>query len=173
MSLPTPQGSPYRVSMVCLGNICRSPMAAAVLQSKVEHAGLGEDVVVESAGTGSWHVGDPADPRAIAALARRGYDGESHRARQFASEWFDGYDLILAMDYDNLRTLRRLAPDDDAAQRVQLLRPFDVAVTDAEDHAVPDPYYGHESDFETGLDIIERSVDGLVSALQARLAPVR
>ncbi len=140
------------------------------MQSKVEHAGLADDVAIDSAGTGSWHVGDRADPRARAALARRGYDGESHRARQFSSTWFDSYDLILAMDHDNLRTLRRLAPDDSAAGRVMLLRQFDADASDADDQLVPDPYYGDERDFETGLDIIERSVDGLVSALSQRLA---
>lgn len=167
--LPTPAGMPYRVSMVCLGNICRSPMAAAVLESRVAQNGLAGNVRVDSSGTGSWHVGEQADPRARAALARRGYDGESHRARQFTSEWFDDVDLVLAMDSDNLRTLRRLAPDDDAASRVVLLRSFD-ADADPADLGVPDPYYGDEHGFETGLDIIERAVDGLVAELQERLS---
>lgn len=170
MTLPAPQGEPYRVSMVCLGNICRSPMAAAVLQSRLDSRGLGTDVTVDSSGTGSWHIGEPADPRARAALARRGYDGETHRARQFSSEWFDGVDLILAMDRDNLRTLRRLAPDDTAASRVVLLRAFDPELRDGDEQTVPDPYYGDERGFETGLDIIERSVDGLLAELHERLS---
>lgn len=168
--LPKPSGAPYRVSMVCLGNICRSPMAAAVLESSLARNGLADEVVVDSSGTGSWHVGEQADPRARAVLARRGYDGESHRARQFSSEWFGQVDLVLAMDSDNLRTLRRLAPDDEAASRVVLLRTFDASA-DPGDLAVPDPYYGDERGFETGLDIIERAVDGLVGKLQEQLAP--
>lgn len=159
--------------MVCLGNICRSPMAAAVLQSRVEQNGLADDIVVESAGTGSWHVGEQADPRARAALTRRGYDGEGHRARQFSGASFDGVDLVLAMDRDNLRTLRRLAADDADAARVMLLREFDPEAVDGGDQAVPDPYYGDERGFEAGLDIIERSVDGLLAQLQQHLPTSR
>ena len=173
MTVPPATGTPYRVSMVCLGNICRSPMAAAVLTSRVEQNGLADDIVVESAGTGSWHIGEQADPRARAALARRGYDGEQHRARQFRGESFDGVDLVLAMDRDNLRTLRRLAGDDAVAARVMLLREFDPDVADGDDLAVPDPYYGDERDFESGLDIIERSVDSLFAQLQQHLSTAR
>ncbi len=169
MTLPASQGRPYRVSMVCLGNICRSPMAASVLRSRLEAEGISDDIVVDSAGTGSWHVGEPADPRARAALARRGHDGEQHRAQQFAGEWFDDRDLILAMDHDNLRTLRRLAPDEAAAERAVLLRRFDADAADGDDHVVPDPYYGDDRDFETALDIIEHAVDGLVAQLRAHL----
>lgn len=169
MTLPSPQGSPYRVSMVCLGNICRSPMAAAVLATRLHDHGLADRVTVDSSGTGSWHVGEPADPRARAALAHRGYDGSAHRARQFRPDWFDDRDLILAMDHDNVRTLRRLAPDASAAERVMLLRSFDPELGQADAAVVPDPYYGDERDFEIGLDIIERSVEGLVAELRAHL----
>lgn len=169
MMLPPPAGSPYRVSMVCLGNICRSPMAAAVLRSRVDEAGLGDLVHVDSGGTGSWHVGDAADPRARDALARRGYDGSSHRARQVSAPWFDDHDLLLVMDDDNLRTVRRLAPHPAAAERVMLLRMFDPLAEPAGDRIVPDPYYGDEADFDVGLDIIERCVDGLLPLLRARV----
>ncbi len=169
MMLPAPAGSPYRVSMVCLGNICRSPMAAAVLQRRVEDAGIGEHIRVDSGGTGSWHVGDAADPRARDALSRRGYDGRSHRARQVSPPWFDDHDLLLVMDDDNLRTMRRLAPDRDAAERVMLLRTFDPTAEPIGERSVPDPYYGDEADFDAGLDIIERCVDGLLPLLRARV----
>jgi protein-tyrosine phosphatase len=170
MILPPAAGVPYRVSMVCLGNICRSPMAAAVLARQVAEAGMADLVDVDSGGTGSWHLGEAADPRARDALARRGYDGTAHRARQIEPSWFADRDLLLVMDEDNLRTVRRLAPHPNAAQRVMLLRGFDPLAADANDRTVPDPYYGDESGFDEGLDIIERSVAGLLPLLRARLA---
>ncbi len=139
---------PYRVCLVCLGNICRSPMAEAVLRAKLRAANLDDAVVVDSAGTGDWHVGHGADARARAALASRGYPNE-HVARQFAAAWFADHDLILAMDEANLRELRRLAPDQQTADRVRLLRSYDPKATG--DLDVPDPYYG-------GTDGFDRSV---------------
>lgn len=168
MTLPPAPGSPYRVSMVCLGNICRSPMAAAVLRHRVDEAGLADRVHVDSGGTGSWHLGEAADPRARDALTRRGYDGSSHRARQVATSWFDERDLLLVMDENNMRTMRRLAPDPSAAQRVMMLRAFDP-LADGSDLDVPDPYYGDEAAFDSGLDIIERSVGGLLPLLRTHL----
>ena len=167
-AVPRSDASPYRVSMVCLGNNCRSPMAQAVLSARLPDQQLDGLVVVDSCGTGSWHIGEQADPRARAVLARRGYDGEAHRARQFDATWFGERDLLLAMDHHNARTLRRLAPDADSAERVVLLRAFDPEAG-PDDQLVPDPYYGDERDFVEGLDIIERSVDGLVSALRTHL----
>lgn len=169
MTLPESRGDTYRISLVCLGNICRSPMAEAVLRARLDEAGLSGRVAVDSAGTGSWHVGEPADPRARAALRRRGYDGEAHRARQLGASWFDSHDLVLALDHANLATLLAMAPTPDAAHHVRLLRSFDESVTDRDDHAVPDPYYGTDADFDTGLDIIERAADGLVDALRWHL----
>ena len=167
-AVPRGDAAPYRVSMVCLGNICRSPMAQAVLSARLADEQLDGLVSVDSCGTGSWHIGEQADPRARAVLASRGYDAESHRARQFDASWFDDHDLLVAMDHDNARTLRRLAPHDDSARRVVLLRAFDPEAG-PEDQLVPDPYYGDEHDFVEGLDIIERSVDGLVAALRTHL----
>jgi protein-tyrosine phosphatase len=115
-------GTPYRVCLVCLGNICRSPMAETVLRAELAAAGLDGAVVVDSAGTGDWHVGDGMDPGARAALARRGHDGsgpKTHRARQFRPSWLARYDLILAMDARNLRDLRRMARGGDA-DRIRL-----------------------------------------------------
>jgi len=167
-AVPRGDAAPYRVSMVCLGNICRSPMAQAVLSARLADEGLDGLVDVDSCGTGSWHIGEQADPRARAVLAQRGYDAEAHRARQFDATWFADRDLLVAMDHDNARTLRRLAPDDTSAGRVVLLRAFDPEAG-PEDQLVPDPYYGDEHDFVEGLDIIERSVDGLVTALRKHL----
>jgi protein-tyrosine phosphatase len=144
----------------CMGNICRSPMAASVLRAELERAGL-THVEVSSAGTGGWHVGDPADRRAQAALARRGYPTE-HQAQQFRAEWFDRYDVVVAMDRDNLRDLRRLAPSRSHADTVRLMLEFDP---EAESLDVPDPYYGSAGDFDEVLDLLEPACRGLVEHL--------
>ena len=122
LPFPREPGAPYRVCLVCLGNICRSPMAETVLRAELTAAGLEGAVVVDSAGTGDWHVGDAMDPGARAALARRGYDGsnpEAHRARQFQPSWLARRDLILAMDARNLADLRRMAGTQDT-DRIRL-----------------------------------------------------
>src|SRR5690554_1492436 len=106
-----------RVCIVCAGNICRSPMAEAVFRSRLDDAGL-KSVSVESAGTGDWHEGEPADPRASRTLRANGYDAAGHRARQFRASWFDDVDLVLALDRANYANLRSIAPDDDAAAKI-------------------------------------------------------
>jgi protein-tyrosine phosphatase len=119
--LPSPRepGALYRVCLVCLGNICRSPMAETVLRAELTAAGLDGAVIVDSAGTGDWHVGDAMDPGAREALASRGHDGSRHRARQFQPSWLAERDLILAMDARNLADLRRMAHGKDA-DRIRL-----------------------------------------------------
>lgn len=149
------------VIFVCMGNICRSPMAASVTRSELERVGL-THVRVSSAGTGGWHVGDPADRRARAALTRRGY-ADDHAAQQFEPAWFNEYDLVVAMDRDNQRDLRRLAPTRAHADTVRLIREFDP---DAESVDVPDPYYGASTDFDLVLDQLEPACRGLVTHLQ-------
>jgi protein-tyrosine phosphatase len=149
------------VVFVCMGNICRSPMAESVLRHELEQAGL-DHVSVHSAGTGSWHVGDPMDRRAKAALERRGY-GTEHTARQFESSWFDQYHLVVALDRDNQRDLRKLAPTRRHDDNVRLLLEFDP---DAETLDVPDPYYGAAADFDEVLRQIEQACQGLVIQLQ-------
>lgn len=148
---------PYRICLVCLGNICRSPMAEVVLRDVLERRGLGDVVVVDSAGTGGWHVGEPMDERAAATLAAAGYDGSRHRARRFEPEWFAERDLVLAMDRENLRTLRRLAPPEGAD--VRLFRSFDPDAP--EDAEVPDPYYGGREGFVRVLEMIEAAAEGV------------
>ncbi|WP_103964717.1 low molecular weight protein-tyrosine-phosphatase [Nonomuraea solani] len=146
----------YRVCLVCMGNICRSPMAEVVLRKTLENHGLGDRVVVESAGTGGWHVGDPMDERALEILALHGYDGAEHRARQFTGDWFDRYDLVLAMDRDNVSNLRRLAAP---GGEVRLFRSFDPDAPEGAE--VPDPYYGGREGFEEVLALVESASEGV------------
>lgn len=145
--------------MVCLGNICRSPTAEAVLRAKLEAAGLAEHVVVDSAGTGDWHVGRPPDPRSQRHAAQRGYDLSALRGRQVAEADFHRFDLILAMDADNLADLQRLAPDGDSRAEVRLFAQVEV----------PDPYTGGPAGFEQVLDLVVAASDTWVKNLATRL----
>jgi protein-tyrosine phosphatase len=154
-----------RILFVCLGNICRSPTAEAVMARLVADAGLAERIEIESAGTGAWHVGNPPDGRATAAAAGRGFRMQS-LARQVSPEDFERFDLLLAMDRDNLRNLRRLAPDAEAAGRARLLREFDPASAGGEDLDVPDPYYGGADGFDHVLDLVEAACAGLLDDLR-------
>ncbi|MFF5210991.1 low molecular weight protein-tyrosine-phosphatase [Streptosporangium sp. NPDC000396] len=154
----------YRICVVCMGNICRSPMAEVVLRKTLADHGLDGLVTVDSAGTGGWHQGDPMDERAAAMLADHGYDGSAHRARQFLRDWYGQVDLVLAMDRENLRALRRLAPD---GADVRLFRSFDPAAP--EDAEVPDPYYGGREDFADVLEMVEAASEGLAKHLSEKL----
>ena len=156
-----PQG-PYRICCVCLGNICRSPMAEVVLREQLRKAGLDGKVEVDSAGTGDWHVGDRMNSSARRELTRSGYDGESHRARQFQPSWIDERDLILAMDAANLRDLRAMAAPEDQ-DRIRLFG--EIAALDGQD--VPDPYYGSADDFAYVRALLEKGMSHLVSQLAA------
>jgi protein-tyrosine phosphatase len=148
-----------KVLMVCLGNICRSPTAEAVLRAKLEAAGLAERVVVDSAGTGDWHVGSPPDARSQRHAANRGYDLSALRGRQVAEDDFHRFDLILAMDEDNLADLQRLAPESTSRAELRLFADIEV----------PDPYAGGAAGFEQVLDLVETASDTWVKNLSARL----
>jgi protein-tyrosine phosphatase len=155
---------PYRVCFVCTGNICRSPMAEWVLRAHVAESGLAHAVAVDSAGTGDWHVGDPADPRTVQVLARHGYPAR-HVARQFEPAELDRRDLVVAMDAGHLRTLRRWAERADISDRtaeLRLLREFDPAA-EPDRLDVPDPYYGSLAGFEECLAMVEAAIPGLLS----------
>jgi protein-tyrosine phosphatase len=158
---------PYRVCLVCLGNICRSPMAEVVLRDELARAGLAGAVTLESAGTGDWHVGERMYGPAVAELARRGYDGSAHRARQIERSWLGGYDLVLAMDEGNLADLRRMARGSDAVGRIRLLRSFDPALTDDDPFGggVPDPYGGQPGEYARAFDLIHAAAKGLAQRL--------
>lgn len=154
---------PYRVCFVCTGNICRSPMAASVFLARVEQAGLGSVVQVDSAGTGGWHEGDGADPRTVSVLVTNGYSCD-HTARQFRADWFDRLDLVIALDEGHLRALRRLAPTPEDAAKVRLLRGYDPARP--VDLDVPDPYYGGIEGFDECLEMLEAASEGLLDAVR-------
>ncbi|MFV0134888.1 low molecular weight protein-tyrosine-phosphatase [Streptomyces sp. HMX87] len=154
----------YHVCFVCTGNICRSPMAESVFRARVAEAGLEGLVEVDSAGTGGWHEGEGADPRTMAVLERNGYDLD-HTARQFHVSWFSRLDLVVALDAGHLRALRRLAPTEQDAAKVRLLRSYDPAARGA-GLDVPDPYYGGADGFEECLEMVEAASTGLLAAVR-------
>ena len=169
--LPSPRepGAPYRVCLVCLGNICRSPMAETVLRAEVAAAGLDGAVVVDSAGTGDWHVGDAMDPDARQALAGRGQDGSAHRARQFEPSWLAERDLILAMDSRNLADLRRMArAQGEETDRIRLFG--EVGEIGGQD--IPDPWGGGPAKFGHVLDLLGAAAPVIVARLARLLEPV-
>ena len=167
-TIPAPSGPTYRICFVCTGNICRSPIAETVMRHLVDEAGLTDRVEVDSAGTGSWHVGDGADGRAVTVLRGGGYDGSRHRARRFERAWFDDRDLVVALDGGHLRELRAMAPSAAHRDAVRLLRDFDHEAPAGAD--VADPYYGGPDDFRLVLEQVERACRGLVRAVARALA---
>ena len=144
----------YRIELVCLGNICRSPTAHVVLEARLADAGL-DRVEVSSSGTGDWHVGHPMDRRAAATLTTAGYDATRHRARQHDPA--EGVDLVLAMDDANLGDLGG------RTDRIRKFRDFDPAEPESD---VPDPYYGGDDGFEEVLTMVERTASAIVAALR-------
>jgi low molecular weight protein-tyrosine phosphatase len=158
-----------RIVFVCLGNICRSPTAEGVMRHAIEAAGLGDRVTLDSAGTGSWHVGEPPDPRSRRAAKKRGYDLEPLRARQFGIQDFADFDLVVAMDRQNLAAIERLAAAcPGPLPEIRLMRSFDPSAPAGAE--VPDPYSGGATGFEEVLDICERACAGLVEHVRASRA---
>ena len=165
-TLPAPTGTPYRIAFVCLGNICRSPMADVILSSLLDEAGLAAKVEVTSCGTGTWHLGEPMDPRAAERLRAGGYDASAHRAQKFDDTWL-GKDLVLAMDAKNLASISNGAG---VSERVRMFRSFDPSVdgsTDPADLDVPGPFYGEDDHFGEVIRIIERTCRQLLTEIQA------
>ena len=150
------------ILLVCLGNICRSPTAEAVLRAAAQRAGIASRLTIDSAGTGGWHVGSPPDWRAIEHASRRGYDLTPLRARQVTRADFARFDWILAMDRYNLADLARLRPDGYAGHLGLFL---DVA-PGLSQRDVPDPYDGGDEGFEHVLDLVEQASDALVARLR-------
>lgn len=167
--------SKINISFVCLGNICRSPMAEGIFQHLVEQASLANQFQVESAGVGGWHAGEPADPRAQATARAHGLR-LTRRARQFQPADFARLDAIIALDTDVAEALRRLAPTRADQSKVRLLREYDplrpstaaVAPRTA-DLDVPDPYYGGPDGFEDAFQMIERSSRRLLDSLTPKV----
>jgi protein-tyrosine phosphatase len=149
------------VSFICTGNICRSPVAAIIFREHLRRAGLGDLVKVTSAGTGGWHVGDPADPRAEQSLADNGYPTD-HAAAQVDEGHLDA-DLLVALDSGHARALRRMIGD---PERVRLLRSFDPESGGVD---VPDPYYGDKAGFDAVVEMVEGAVPGLLAWVRERL----
>ncbi len=158
---------PTRVLFVCLGNICRSPTAEGVMRALVSDAGMEDRVQLESAGTGAWHVGSPPDRRASEAASARGVELEGH-ARQVRADDFEEFDLLLAMDGENARELRRQAPGDEERAKVRLLREFDPASNDGpptRELDVPDPYYGGTGGFDEVFELVQAACAGLLEQI--------
>jgi protein-tyrosine phosphatase len=149
----------FRICFVCTGNICRSPMAETVFKALVKRAGFERKVAVISAGTGDWHVGEPSDPRTLAALSDRGYNGSGHRGRQFDPAWFANLDLVVVFDRSQERILRAWATTDQDRAKVQLLLSFDTDQSPLLD--VPDPYYSDAVLFDQILVMVEKACAAL------------
>jgi len=155
---------PVRVLFVCLGNICRSPLAEGVFRDKVRAAGLDGIIDIDSAGTGAWHVGNPPDRCMMATAKRQGVDISALRARQFVDTDLADFDHILAMDKSNLHDILFLDAGDDFGHRVTLFRQWDP---EPGDYEVPDPYYGGDAGFEHVYEIVNRTAEALLKGLAA------
>ena len=164
MNAPPSKNDRYRIALVCLGNICRSPMAHVVLEDRLIKAGLDDRVEVVSSGTGWWHQGEAMDSRAADVLRSAGYDPSRHVARTFNTDWFAENDLLLAMDLSNQADMSDQAPTVAEQGRVRMFREFDPEAGEG-DLEVPDPWYGGASGFAAVLAMIERTTDQLVAQL--------
>ncbi len=156
-----------KVLFVCMGNICRSPMAEGVFRRMLEDVGLSERIYVDSAGTHSYHIGAPPDTRSQAMALRRGVDLRSLRARQVTVEDLAEFDYVLAMDRDNFEHLLALGQnqDQESRRRVQLFLDF---APDLPEREVPDPYYGGSGGFERVMDLVEEAARGLLIQIRER-----
>ena len=161
-----PAASASSVLFVCTGNICRSPTAAAIFRKLTADAGLAKVISADSAGTHGYHIGEPPDPRAQAAAAKRGYDLSDMRARKVERADFHRFDLILAMDRDHHSILARMAQPS-AGHKLQMMMSYALRFRESD---VPDPYYGGSQGFELVLDMLEDASRGLLEALIGRSA---
>ncbi|MCW5897982.1 MAG: low molecular weight phosphotyrosine protein phosphatase [Flavobacteriales bacterium] len=150
-----------KILTVCLGNICRSPMAEGVLRHRARERGI--TIVTDSAGTGDYHVGEAPDKRAIAAMRRQGIDISDLRARQFSVEDYQRFDLIVTMDASNTRNVLRLAPDQTLARKVKPILDYAPHLPHRE---VPDPYYGGEEGFDEVYDMLVEACDAVLDEVE-------
>jgi protein-tyrosine phosphatase len=151
-----------RVMFVCLGNICRSPLAAGVFLEKVRAAGLADRIEVASSGTGHWHVGQPADARMRQTAQQYGCSLEAHRAQQFDAAHLEAFDYVFVMDKDNLHDVLYLDRGDRFGNKVRLFREFDP---EPGNYQVPDPYYGGPAGFDEVYRIVSRTAERLLERL--------
>jgi protein-tyrosine phosphatase len=151
-----------RVLFVCMGNICRSPLAQGVFENVLRREGLEGEVFVDSAGTGAWHLGEPPDERAQQSASLRGLDLSSQRARRIAPEDCENFDYILTMDEENYRAVAALC------RGSAVVRPFLDFATDSPEREVPDPYYGGPDGFKRVLDLVEEASEGLIGDIRKR-----
>lgn len=163
--------NPIRVHFVCLGNICRSPLAEVVFRDKVRAANLDDHFDIESSGTGDWHIGDGADTRMEKTAEKNGHSLEEHSASQFQAEDLETYDHIFVMDKSNLNDVLYLDEEDRHSGKVRLFREFDP---NPGDYQVPDPYFGEDDGFKTVYDIVDRTTQVILEQLAAEheLGPV-
>jgi protein-tyrosine phosphatase len=151
-----------RILFVCMGNICRSPIAQGVFEAVARREGLEDEIFVDSAGTGHWHVGSPPDERAQRSASLRGLDLSAQRARQISRDDCDDFDYILTMDEDNYRMVSSLC------RGSAVVRPFLDFATNSPEREVPDPYYGGPDGFEHVLDLVEEASEGLLDDIRER-----
>jgi len=149
-----------RILFVCLGNICRSPLAEAIFKHKIAESGLSGKFIVDSSGTGDYHIGEDPDARTIEVAIRNGVS-ISHKARQFSTRDFDSFDYIIAMDESNLRNIRNLKNNIEKG-RLMLMRDFD----ESKDKNVPDPYFGGKDGFDEVFDILDASLANFLEFLK-------
>lgn len=157
--------NPYKICFVCLGNICRSPTAEGVFQHLVNERGLQSYFYIDSAGTSAYHIGEPANSKSQWIANQQGVKLHS-RARRFEQPDLEEFDLILAMDHENLRNLKQLNGSSGYSDKIRLLREFDP---NPEDKAVPDPYYGGMDGFQRVFDVIKRSSEALLDQLEEQI----
>ena len=151
-----------RVLFVCMGNICRSPIAQGVFEDVLRREELEGEILVDSAGTGRWHVGEPPDERALSAASLRDLDISAQRARQLTPEDCENFDYILTMDEENYRAVTSLC------RGSAVVRPFLEFAADSPEREVPDPYYDGPDGFERVLDLVEEASEGLLADIRER-----